>query len=1141
MRYAIFSDAHGNLRAWEEALADIRAQQVDVLICLGDAVGYGPKPEEVLGGIRAVTKNFIIGNHEAAAAGMMDYSIFNDNAKHSVEWTKQALSAESHEYLKTVPLAIEAGDILFVHAEITEPGRFEYIDDQEKARENFTNSKHFVTFVGHTHHPKIFQLDGRGRVSELPDQNRPLDPSCRYIVNVGSVGEPRNENDLRGVYVIYDSETREIDFRRVAFDIEAYRAELESTTLNIKPFFLQCYEYQTAEAQLAPPISDALTPAMEAPAVMTSPVTQDTGPVTLHIPSDNRAFQGTTSLSGNEKKDGSRLALPLTLISVIVLGLIAWGVMHFRSQEPDASLAQVEDTSQAIAEPKSIPQPPDPTTDPPESIPPPVKPEPGQPTTAPDTVAKRDPKPVAPPTKPKPDPKPVVVPEPKPDPTVAWWRMEPDSVGEKLIDSTNKSSLPVLASGKTIGMIAPSALPPHDITNTAAMSLGVWAEPSPSGKFALRADRSFTFEGWFLVARSDKAIFLAGTRSGDANDKQGWHIDIRSNGQMCFFYDNGPQIIQALSEKLPIADLKPHHFAAVWDHDASAGAGEMQLYIDGKQVATAKVPMAKIPPAQANPFSIGSPKNPPKVGLDEVRFTRGVLRISKRLRPMPSLLVENGLVLNLVGDALVKIAKSVKAPHRPKPIQLGGVDLLRFDGKDDFITIKDSSALDLKAWTVISVVRPLRGPGVVLAKNDDKSTLINYRLQVGADGKVGAVVRGPGHNQVHRVANVKLMKRYSVVAARYDPTAHGAKRITISVDGVPASSYSLELAKGPLGPTVHNAPLLIGLQPGKQPRAFKGDIGGILLYNRALGDGELQSTSKWLMEKVSAAKSAVANRTTKPAAKPSAVVGAKDAVVFLIAGEANASGIAAFSPQTNAQAKMQEKHPTNPKTTAAEVGIPTSANHFPRSHIWKPLKGPFEKLIPGQNLQAGWDPKRHGIELPMALLLQKKYPTNDIYFIKHGPAGASLHTKWRAGQGSEYKKFLRQYTPAMAHLKKHYQKVHVLGLYWDQGESDEKQARQYEGNLSKLIDALRKKTEQPDLPIYLREQGIFQHDKRDFRFIADAQARLAKKDENIHLLKLDLGSNEKNYKAWAWSIGNGHLSSKAYLELSRRIMATTGK
>mgnify|MGYP001819020419 FL=1 len=77
MRYAIFSDAHGNLRAWEEALADIRAQQVDVLICLGDAVGYGPKPEEVLSGIRAVTKNFIIGNHEAAAAGMMDYSIFH--------------------------------------------------------------------------------------------------------------------------------------------------------------------------------------------------------------------------------------------------------------------------------------------------------------------------------------------------------------------------------------------------------------------------------------------------------------------------------------------------------------------------------------------------------------------------------------------------------------------------------------------------------------------------------------------------------------------------------------------------------------------------------------------------------------------------------------------------------------------------------------------------------------------------------------------------------------------------------------------------------------------------------------------------------------------------------------------------------
>lgn len=1135
MRYAIFSDVHANLRAWEEALLDIRAQRVDVLVCLGDAVGYGPKPEEVLSGIRAVTKNFIIGNHEAAAAGMIDYSVFNDNAKHSTEWTKQALTAESHEFLKTVPIAIDTQDILFVHAEILEPGRFDYIDDQKKALENFAGSKHFVTFVGHTHHPKIFQLKGKRSVSEMPDQNQQLDPSCRYIINVGSVGEPRNAEDLRGVYVIYDSDTWEVDFRRVAYDIEAYRAELDSTTLNIKPFFLQCHDHQTAEAQLALPLSDAPSLAMEAPLISESTISHDAETVSLDVPSDTRKFRNSAV---GKQSSASRKAVWLSLICVMVLGFITWGVMHYiGSQVPDDPLVHSDDKSTAKAEPTRMHDLSDPIPDTPQAITAP-------PITETDAPIVHDPKtnPTAIIPPPEPDPKPIVDIPPQTDPTLAWWRMEPDSIGEKLIDSKNKSSLPMLAPGKTIDGIAPSALPPHDITNTAAMSLGVWAEPSPSGKFALRADRSFTFEGWFLVAKTRKAVFLAGTRSGDANDKQGWHIDIRPNGQMCFFYDNGPQIIQALSEKLPITDLKSHHFAAVWNHDASAGAGEMRLYLDGMKVKTAKVPHIKIPPTQANPFRIGAPKNPLKVALDEVRFSRGALRVSELLLPKPASLVKEGLVLNLVGESLSKIAKSVKAPHQPKLVRPGGVNLLRFDGKDDFMTIPDSSALDLNAWTVISWIRPTGGPGVVLGKVDSKSTLINYRLQVNKDGKVGSVVRGPAHNQIHRVANVNVMNRFSVVAARYDPTAQGAKRITISVNGVPASSYSLELAKGPVGSTVHNAPLLIGLQPGKEPRAFSGDIGGILLYNRALSDGELQSASKWLMKRVSAVKSAVANKAAKPAAKPSAVVGPKEAIVFLIAGEVNAGGAAAFSEGTVAKAKIKERYPVNPGTTAKNMKIPITTAAYPRSYIWKPQKGPYEQLTPSKNLQACYaDRYRHGIELPMAMLLEKKFPHSHIFFIKHGPAKRNLYTQWKANNGSDYKFFHSQITPAMANLKKRYDNVRVVGMYWDQGESDEKQARRYEDNLQKLFAALRKDTGLPDLPIYVREQGIFQHDKPEFKRIVDAQIKIANKDANTHLLKLDLGSNEKNYKAWAWSIGKNHLSSKAYLKLSKMIMATTEK
>ena len=133
MRYAVFSDVHANLRAWEQVLADICEQQVDVLVCLGDVVGYGPRPEEVLRGIQSITDNFVMGNHDAAAAGVMDYSMFNEQAQHSIEWTSQSLSEESREFLGSVPLAIDAGEILFVHAEILEPWNKE-IEAESQAR-----------------------------------------------------------------------------------------------------------------------------------------------------------------------------------------------------------------------------------------------------------------------------------------------------------------------------------------------------------------------------------------------------------------------------------------------------------------------------------------------------------------------------------------------------------------------------------------------------------------------------------------------------------------------------------------------------------------------------------------------------------------------------------------------------------------------------------------------------------------------------------------------------------------------------------------------------------------------------------------------------------------------------------------------
>ena len=273
-------------------------------------------------------------------------------------------------------------------------------------------------------------------------------------------------------------------------------------------------------------------------------------------------------------------------------------------------------------------------------------------------------------------------------------------------------------------------------------------------------------------------------------------------------------------------------------------------------------------------------------------------------------------------------------------------------------------------------------------------------------------------------------------------------------------------------------------------------------------------------------------------AQDEATTRSQKALVFLIAGQSNAGGVAAFSPESNVKSGLAQKHPTILGSTAEEVGIPTTKDAYPRSYIWKPgQSGPFERLTPGENLRGGYsDPWRHGIELPVAMLLEKQCPTLDKFIIKHGPGGHNLHTQWAAGRGPDYAAFMRDYRAAMRDLQKRYEEVRVIGLYWDQGESDRPKANDYGKNLRALFAAFREDTGISDLQIFVRKH-LFQHGDESFTPILHAQVEVTNEDPNAHLLDLDLGSNEKNFKAWAWTDKNGHLSSKAYLELSRRIFA----
>jgi hypothetical protein len=129
-----------------------------------------------------------------------------------------------------------------------------------------------------------------------------------------------------------------------------------------------------------------------------------------------------------------------------------------------------------------------------------------------------------------------------------------------------------------------------------------------------------------------------------------------------------------------------------------------------------------------------------------------------------------------------------------------------------------------------------------------------------------------------------------------------------------------------------------------------------------------------------------------------------------------------------------------------------------------------------------------------------------------------------------------QFNGAMADLKRRYKEVRVIGLYWDQGESDRSQAEEYGKNLRALFAAFRNDIGLADLQIFVRKH-VFQHGDESFAPVLAAQVEVTKEDPHAHLLDLDLGSNEANFRAWAWTDNNGHLSSKAYLELSKRILA----
>ena len=230
MRVLLITDIHANLVALEAVIKDVG--EVDAVWCLGDVVGYGPRPNECCAWVAEHAAITVVGNHDWASLGRLDLHDFNESARQSTAWTIDQLTEQWKAWLDALPNRYIEGETTLVHGSPRHPV-WEYLLRPAQAVANFEHFDTDICFVGHTHAPVIFQetLVRHGEPGYPPPPNEPIALTTgRYIVNPGSVGQPR-DGDPRAAYAIYDPEARQIEFRRLAYDVALTQRQMREANL----------------------------------------------------------------------------------------------------------------------------------------------------------------------------------------------------------------------------------------------------------------------------------------------------------------------------------------------------------------------------------------------------------------------------------------------------------------------------------------------------------------------------------------------------------------------------------------------------------------------------------------------------------------------------------------------------------------------------------------------------------------------------------------------------------------------------------------------------------------------------------------------------------------------------------------------
>ena len=231
MRTCILTDIHANLEALTAVLAAAEKQSVDRYVCLGDTVGYGADPNPCCDLVRATCDFAVLGNHDAAVAGRMDYSYYYAAAREVLDWTAQLITVQNLAWLKGLVYSRPEGNVLYGHASPRDPSAFEYVFALEQAEDLVIRAPrlHHLSFIGHSHLQRAFLLGSP--VEDVWSERVRIDPDKTYLCSIGSCGQPR-DYDPRACFGVWDDEAGVVEFHRVPYDAETTAAKILAAGLS---------------------------------------------------------------------------------------------------------------------------------------------------------------------------------------------------------------------------------------------------------------------------------------------------------------------------------------------------------------------------------------------------------------------------------------------------------------------------------------------------------------------------------------------------------------------------------------------------------------------------------------------------------------------------------------------------------------------------------------------------------------------------------------------------------------------------------------------------------------------------------------------------------------------------------------------